>query len=103
MMLDETRSFSTLSGLTGGAVYKQDGKYFNIKKMLVENFAPDGTPAPAVAPAVDAAADAAPVEVVAPVAAEDLDALHWKVLKQRVEAAGGEWIDKAAAIAFLSK
>jgi len=32
----------------------------------------------------------------------DYDSMHWTALKKLVEEKGGEWEDKAAAIAFLS-
>lgn len=102
MKLDEKKPYSRIFGMGGYSGYVQDGKRFNNRKELIGEEAP----APVAPVAEPTPAEPAPADPTGQVAdqeapAEDLASLHWQELKRRVEAAGGEWIDKAAAIAFL--
>lgn len=84
MRLDQSLPYAEVHG--GSCVlYEQNGRMFLPSGREVG--APD-----------DASDD---VETEAPAGASDYQAMHWKHLKAAVEAYGGVWTNKEAAIAFL--
>lgn len=98
--LDESKPYATELGLGGPRCYLQDGKRFNTqKRLIVEAEKPAEAEAPAAEP-TDAPAEPA-AEAASDEPVEALADMHWRELKKMVEAKGGEWIDKAAALEFL--
>lgn len=122
-MLDRKRPYSQIYGDTAdGAVFKQDGiRYLPSGKPCDGQKAPEPPVTPPVAPetpVVEAApevptpaeepeAPAPEPEAEAPAAATeeggetDYENMHHMILKKKVKEAGGDYIDRDQAIAFL--
>ena len=100
---DETKPYSCTYGMGGIQGYEQNGLKYNARKKLIEDPAAIATAAAdaEATQVADAKADAAGTDP-APVDTPDYAGMHWATLKKLVEEQGGEWIDKPAAIAFLS-
>lgn len=117
MELDLNKPHATVFGMGGIQGYEQDGISYDANKKpipmaVVEVAAPESTedvvvglggdPAAAEEPAADTAESADPAALVGDSLAE-LNDMHWSHLKKMVEDRGGVWIDKHAAIEFLTK
>lgn len=90
---DESKPYSMEFGAGGARGYFQNGQKFDTqKRLIVEAEKPAEPEAQAAELAAEVSSDA-PAEAIAD--------MHWRELKKMVEAKGGEWIDKAAALEFL--
>lgn len=83
MKLDKSRPYGTVFGHADHR-YVQDGKKFDSRGEEILPEVPFSPDEPVILPDD-----------------EDLSRLHWRLLKSRVEAAGGTWTNKADAVAFL--
>lgn len=88
---DESLPHAVTWGIGGIQGYEQDGKHYNAKKQLVS------AAEPVVEPVVEVVDEVVDEQEDKP----DYEGMHWSALKKLVEARGGVWIDKQAAITFL--
>lgn len=104
---DESKPHSITYGMGGVQGYEQNGLQYTARKKLIEGQLPaqPAADAPAMAdpaPAVDAAPAAPATDTEPAKEVPDYAAMHWTALRKLVEENGGTWVDKAAAIEFLT-